>query len=133
MGAPRGQMAFVSLTALACLSAAVMCACPGARDGGRIASAGCVKDGDCGEGRVCSAGQCREPHVFADPVTRGADPTGAGRTAGSPPFAMYRGDAQHRGRLAGAAARKAPKQLWSLATGGPIVGSPTIGPDGTIY
>jgi outer membrane protein assembly factor BamB len=115
------------------LCAAVMAACPGARIGGQGGMPGCGKDSDCKGGRVCTAGTCVDPDDPDGARVAGSDPAGTTHQPGSPPFAMYKGDAQHTGRLAGAAPKKAPKQLWALAAGGPIVGSPTVGPDETIY
>src|SRR5258707_11022269 len=47
-------------------------------------------------------------------------------------FAMFGGDARHTGRRGGPAPAKQPKELWKVAVGGVVAGSPTIGPDGTI-
>ncbi|MGH7634184.1 MAG: PQQ-binding-like beta-propeller repeat protein, partial [Gemmatimonadaceae bacterium] len=52
---------------------------------------------------------------------------------GSPPFAMFGGDARHSGKRGGPAPAQAPKELWSVDVHGPVAGSPTIGPDGKIY
>jgi outer membrane protein assembly factor BamB len=129
----RRPAVLVGFAVLGWLAAAVMAACPGARGTGAGGAPGCGKDSDCKGGRVCSAGECRDPAEVSGPRVAGADPTGTTRAPGSPPFAMFKGDAQHTGRLAGAAPRKAPRQVWALAAGGPIVGSPTVGPDETIY
>src|SRR5690349_19708317 len=43
------------------------------------------------------------------------------------------GDARHTGRRAGPAPAKAPKELWTYAASDVLAGSPTVGPDGTIY
>ena len=59
--------------------------------------------------------------------------TNPGPVAGAPPFAMFGGDARHTGRRGGPAPQKAPKELWKQSVGGVAAGSPTIGPDGTIY
>ncbi|MEO8704698.1 MAG: PQQ-binding-like beta-propeller repeat protein, partial [Kofleriaceae bacterium] len=70
------------------------------------------------------------------------DPTGSGSAApvvattpvkGSPAFAMFGGDARHTGRRPGLAPMKTPKELWAVSVGGVAAGSPTVGPDGTIY
>lgn len=53
--------------------------------------------------------------------------------AAPPPFAMFGGNAQHTGRLAGPAPKKMPTEVWHSPVGGVVAGSPTIGPDGTIY
>ena len=66
-------------------------------------------------------------------------PVGDGRrlepspVKGSPAFAMFGGDARHTGRRGGPAPTSAPKELWSVDVDGVVAGSPTIGPDGTIY
>jgi len=46
---------------------------------------------------------------------------------------MFGGDARHTGRRGGPAPRTRPTEQWSAAVGGVVAGSPTIGPDGTIY
>lgn len=107
---------------------------------------GCSKDSDCKGARICSADRvCIEPppgsaaHVKSrgdtakDRDARDVVNTTRNQGPGSPPFAMFGGDAQNTGRLAGSAPAKTPAQRWSLATGGPIVGSPTVGPDSTVY
>ena len=101
---------------------------------------GCSKDTDCRDPRVCERGACVDPH----PIARGtSDPTSDGGPAtdvvsdvavkGSPAFAMFGGDARHTGRRGGPAPTAAPKELWSVDVKGVVAGSPTIGPDGTIY
>src|SRR5678815_2992002 len=70
------------------------------------------------------------------PTTGGGRDGGAvvpGHAPGAPPFAMFGGDPQHTGRLAGAAPEKPPAAKWKLQLEGRVVGSPTVGPDGTIY
>ncbi len=110
--------------------------------------AGCGKDSDCKGARICSAERvCVEPPPGSAAYRKtapGAEASksdkaanqatdAAVKTAGSPPFAMFGGNAQNTGVLAGAAPATKPKELWSISAGGPIVGSPTVGPDGTIY
>lgn len=46
---------------------------------------------------------------------------------------MFGGDARHTGRRGGPAPAKSPRELWKLPLGGVVAGSPTLGPDGTIY
>ncbi|HKE18684.1 MAG TPA: PQQ-binding-like beta-propeller repeat protein [Kofleriaceae bacterium] len=116
------------------LVAASMAACPGMR-ATRSAPPGCTKDTDCHASRVCEEGECRDRVAPALAGGVGRAQTGAPAESHpvSPPFAMYKGNAQHTGQLAGRPPERAPRQMWQVKTGGPIVGSPTIGPDGTIY
>lgn len=100
---------------------------------------GCGKDSDCKGARICNRhGICVEPgpgpgaRMAVDAGAPG-EPDAAVRAPGSPPFAMFGGDAHNRGRLAGLAPQDKPAQIWSLTTGGPVVGSPTVGPDGTVF
>ena len=46
---------------------------------------------------------------------------------------MFGGDQANTGRLGRNAPTKQPSQIWETKLGGPIVGSPTIGPKGTIF
>ncbi|CAN5506911.1 hypothetical protein BH11MYX1_BH11MYX1_18740 [soil metagenome] len=46
---------------------------------------------------------------------------------------MFGGDARHTGKRGGPAPTQQPKELWSVDLKGVVAGSPTIGPDGTIY
>ncbi len=114
------------------LLAAAMVACPG-KVAQRSTLPGCGKDTDCHASRVCDDGECR------DRVAGGGASAGQGGAApaearpGAPPFAMYKGNAQHTGALAGRPPERAPRPLWQFKTGGPVTGSPTIGPDGTVY
>src|SRR5213078_2704241 len=101
-------------------------------------SVGCSKDTDCKDPRVCEHSTCVDPRPA--PAASGAAPGGAavaseaaGPAPGAPPFAMFGGDARHTGRRGGPAPRKQPAPAWSAAVGGVVAGSPTIGPDGTIY
>ncbi|HEX2689516.1 MAG TPA: PQQ-binding-like beta-propeller repeat protein, partial [Kofleriaceae bacterium] len=107
-------------------------------------SVGCSKDTDCKDPRVCENTLCVDPQLAPHPAippvaaAKTENPllgSGAKGTAttGPPPFAMFGGDARHTGRRGGPAPRKPPAALWSTAVGGVIAGSPTIGPDGTIY
>jgi outer membrane protein assembly factor BamB len=98
---------------------------------------GCSKDTDCKDPRVCERGVCVDPRPIGQSevvVTR--DDAGVAKSSpvkGPPAFAMFGGDARHSGRRAGAAPLKQPKELWKVDVKGAVVGSPTIGPDGTIY
>src|SRR5262245_7218315 len=126
-----GRFGFV-LVAVA--SVAASCSGTQAREG----MVGCSKDTDCRDPRVCERGVCVDPHPRAPGDGGGPGVADAARAVapavvGSPPFAMFGGDARHTGRRGGAAPAKAPKEAWSVGVGGPVAGSPTIGPDGTIY
>src|SRR5436190_13690492 len=105
----------------------------------RDRAGGCSKDTDCRDPRICERGACVDPHhatapTGSPPTTDGSAAVGS-RTpvAGAPPFAMFGGDARHTGRRGGPAPQRAPKEVWKVAVGNVIAGSPTIGPDGTIY
>src|SRR5690349_2886248 len=94
---------------------------------------GCSKDTDCKDPRVCEKGACVEPvarTVVADAAVAVAT---SAPVKGAPPFAMFGGDARHTGRRGGRAPVKAPAEVWSVDVHGVVAGSPTIGPDGTIY
>ncbi len=93
---------------------------------------GCTTDRQCKGARICVQRRCVEPARPAASAPIDAGIPDARRPA-SPPFAMFGGDARHTGRLAGPAPAEAPTQRWSFSTGQAIVGSPTVGPDGTIY
>jgi outer membrane protein assembly factor BamB len=103
---------------------------------GSPAVPGCSKDSDCKGARVCGP---RDRCMEAPPARLSVTARDAGATAETPrspgpgPFAMYGANAQHTGRVAGRAPEQRPAELWSLDIGQPITGSPTIGPDGTIY
>src|SRR5512140_1504393 len=104
--------------------------------GVKARAVGCSKDIDCKDPRVCEHAVCVDPHPSLHPLPQPATPSdaaGSPAMTGSPPFAMFGGDAQHTGRRGGAAPRKQPAELWTTAVGGVVAGSPTIGPDGTIY
>src|ERR1041385_3361820 len=105
--------------------------------GTQARQAGCSKDTDCRDPRVCDHGACVDPHPVAKlaPATTdaGADVPSETPVKGSPAFAMAGGDARHTGRRSGPAPATAPKELWSVDVKGVVAGSPTIGPDGTIY
>lgn len=117
--------------------ASVAAACAGAQP--RLP--GCGKDSDCKGARICGAsGRCmdapppRSPAKPAEPPPAAPSAPAAGSAhPAAGPFAMFGGDAQHTGRLAGPAPAQRPTELWSLDLGQPITGAPTIGPDGTIY
>jgi outer membrane protein assembly factor BamB len=97
--------------------------------------AGCGKDADCRLGRVCIERRCADAAGLRPAADAGPTEADAREkwTAGPLPFAMYLGNAQHTGRTAGAAPAKRPAEQWSYKVSKPIVGSPTVGPDGTIY
>ena len=109
--------------------------------GARSRTVGCSKDTDCKDPRVCENTVCVDPRPVAGPAgsddprpTAGTGaPAAALAVTGSPPFAMFGGDARHTGRRGGPAPRTQPAPRWSAAVGGVVAGSPTIGPDGTIY
>src|SRR5215470_287084 len=108
--------------------AAVGCSAPEPR------SVGCVKDTDCKDPRVCERGVCVNPRPPAGDAGAPVPAVGTGAAApGPPPFAMFGGDARHTGRRGGPAPRGQPAEQWSAAVGGAVAGSPTIGPDGTVY
>src|SRR5690606_5299796 len=122
-----------SAAALAALALAGVELASGCTRAQPAARPGCGKDDDCKGARVCTAGQCRDPEPRAAAPDAGpASPSGP-REPGSPPFAMFGGDARHTGLLAGPVPERAPSLVWKVATGGPIVGSPTVGPGGTIH
>ena len=128
----RGALGVVAVLAGAVSALGTGCAGKGSQGAG-----GCSKDTDCKGKRICVHLDCVEPGGEAVSPRRdgGAGPApGGGEDHGvGAPFAMFGGDARHRGRLAGAAPAKAPTQQWAFQTAGPIVGSPIVGPDGTIY
>lgn len=98
---------------------------------------GCGKDTDCKGDRVCSAqGRCINPpgdrQLLGD-VSVLAPGSSKAIIKGSPPFAMYGGDAKNSGRVAGLVPKKAPVEAWRIKTPEPLSSSPTIGPDGTVY
>lgn len=104
----------------------------------------CAKDTDCRGGRICNEElRCAEPskgsaaiqHKDAGAQTEAviADDASREPIVGVPPFAMFGGNAQNTGQLAGKAPNKAPKQTWEVKFDKAIVGSPSVGPDGTIY
>lgn len=107
--------------------------------------AGCRKDTDCKGDRICTPRRpgsaqrlCSAPHPAPDTLARPAPETaGPAPTptppAGAPPFAMYGGNAQNTGHLAGPVPDQVPTQRWAMQAGDAIVGSPTIGPDGSIF
>ena len=120
------------MIALAALVASAGCPGPGASTSLRLP--GCGKDTDCKGRRVCVAQQCVEPHLAAAAGPDGGPASASAPHApGAPPLAMYKGNAQHTGVLAGPAPAVQPQLMWTIKTGGPIVGSPTVGADGTIY
>ena len=100
--------------------------------------AGCTKDVECKGARVCSARQCVEPPPGSaantgDGGSGAVDAIDEGPPAGPPPFAMFAGDAQNTGRLAGPAPATKPTEKWVVHATDAIVGSPTVGPDGMIF
>src|SRR3954468_3553020 len=77
-------------------------------------AAGCSKDTDCKDPRVCERAMCVDPKpigaagssVGAAGSPVGAEPSqpaGAPQPAGVPPFAMFGGDARHSGKRGGPA------------------------------
>ncbi|HTL37067.1 MAG TPA: PQQ-binding-like beta-propeller repeat protein, partial [Kofleriaceae bacterium] len=118
---------------LAAVWAAMVLGCSGTQ----ARQVGCSKDTDCRDPRVCDKGVCVDPHPVAKVVTTvndaGVEVTSEVPVKGSPAFAMAGGDARHTGRRSGPAPAAAPKELWSVDVKGVVAGSPTIGPDGTIY
>jgi outer membrane protein assembly factor BamB len=100
---------------------------------------GCGKDTDCKGHRVCVKGQCAEPPSRTpgtpSSTKQGGDPSAntSSHPKGPKPFAMFGGNAANTGVLTGAAPAKKPGELWRLGVGGPIVGSPTVGPNGSVY
>ena len=101
--------------------------------GAQSRAVGCSKDTDCKDPRICERGVCVDPPPMP-PRTAGraaaaaaVDTAAEGSPArGSPPFAMFGGDARHTGRRGGPAPRTQPAQVWSAAVGGVVAGSPTI-------
>jgi outer membrane protein assembly factor BamB len=118
----RGMAAVAAIA-----SALALAGCPGVR---RPAE-GCSKDTDCKGERICRLSQCVEPGPRVS--SPGLDAPPPAPPPGSPPFAMFKGDARNTGRVAAAAPEVAPVERWRFRTGGPVVGSPSVGPDGTIY
>src|SRR3954469_12900471 len=110
--------------------AALISACSGAQ---KQPEGGCTKDTDCRNPRICEANVCIDPHALAASRDGGAPVTNPHPVKGSAPFAMFGGDARHTGKRGGPAPASAPKELWSTDVKGVVAGSPTIGPDGTIY
>ena len=98
---------------------------------------GCSKDTDCKDPRVCERGVCVDPHPVGTSASlvksEDTDVPSATPVKGPPAFAMFGGDARHSGRRGGPAPIKQPTELWKVDVKGVIAGSPTIGPDGTIY
>ncbi len=100
---------------------------------------GCTKDTDCKDPRVCERGVCVDPKPVAKPVADLSLTADAGVRVSTTPvkgpraFAMFGGDARHTGRRAGPAPLKAPSEAWKVDVKGVVAGSPTLGPDGTIY
>jgi len=121
----RRRSGFVAAVA----AAVVGCSGPQKSEGG------CTKDIDCRSPRICEANVCTDPHlsVGSNQTSARVPVTNPIPVKGPPPFAMFGGDARHTGRRAGAAPAQMPKQLWSTDVKGVVAGSPTIGPDGTIY
>lgn len=110
--------------------------------GGQRGTPSCGRDTDCLGGRICNEHlRCAEPApgsaalwVDAGVVAVAApDADVAQPIVGTPPFAMFGGNAQNTGTLAGAAPLVKPEQIWELHFDKPIVGSPSVGPNGTIY
>jgi outer membrane protein assembly factor BamB len=101
---------------------------------------GCSSDRDCKLDRVCEAGACVWPQAAASAARAGA-PTPA-RAATAPAFpkyaaepaqAMFRLGPTHRGRSPFALPTTKPDIAWIASAAGPVVSSPALGDDGTIY
>jgi len=101
---------------------------------------GCGSDRDCKLDRVCDAGRCvwaQGPRAGAG----GASAASSGVTAAValPQYAleaaqaMFRLGAAHRGRSSFNLPIVKPDVAWSVTTGGPIVSSPAVANDGTIF
>ena len=126
---------------LAAAVAAVVLVAHGGCSGTQARQVGCAKDTDCRDPRVCDQGVCVEPRPGMSLRARAstgdaslAEVTRSDRpVTGSPAFAMFGGDARHTGRRSGPAPAKAPTEVWKVSVNGVVAGSPTIGPDGTIY
>ena len=110
--------------------------CSGSQSGPSV----CGTDLDCLGGRVCNEhGRCSEPTPSSAALWPDAGPEAAPRADAAQPirgpvaYAMFGGDAKNTGALVGKAPLKKPKEIWRLDFEKPIVGSPTVGPDGTIY
>ena len=119
------------------LSFTALFACSGTQTG----PAACAKDTDCLGGRVCNEhSRCAEPPPGSAALwsDAGVTPVAAAPDAmvaivGPGPHAMFGGNARNTGALVGKAPLKAPKEIWRLDFEQPIVGSPTVGPNGTVY
>ena len=111
------------------LIAVVMGACSGTQ--AKQQPGGCSKDTDCRAPRVCNAGACVDPR----PVAGSGEGSAVSTTPvkGSPPAAMFGGDARHTGKRGGPAPAKQPKEVWNVDVHGVVPGQVTIGPDGTLY
>lgn len=93
----------------------------------------CGKDTDCKGPRVCVRGDCVDPAGVGGGGGVGGDRADPVAVRGPRPFAMLGGDAAHRGRGGGPAPLKQPSERWRVELGAAVSGSPTLGPDGTIY
>lgn len=102
--------------------------CPRTR---QVPTEGCEHDMHCKGERVCVEARCVPP----PPVDAGVPAVDAASATaeGAPPFAMFGGNGRHTGALAGPAPTKQPTEVWRVSLGGPIAGSPIVGPDGTVY
>ena len=138
-GVMGGSTGLVGIMAALTVIPLLLAGCPGPTVPART---GCARDSDCKGARICSPeARCIEPPPgsAAHPRTgavRDAGPETPAETVrqpGSPPFAMFGGNAQNTGQVSSPAPATRPQQVWSLTTGGPMVGSPSVGPDGTIY
>ena len=118
------------------MAAAVVAVAQLGCSGTQARQVGCSKDTDCKDPRVCEKGVCVDPRRVGQSVRAVASRDGGVESEpvkGPRAFAMFGGDARHTGRRAGPAPIKEPKELWSVDVKGVVAGSPTIGPDGTIY
>lgn len=117
------------------LAVAALTACSGSQQRGVV---GCESDMQCLGGRICNEhSRCSEPPPASAALWSDASvpmPIDAAvPIVGTPPFAMFGGNAQNTGLLGGDAPMKRPSEQWFLKFDKPIVGSPTVGPTGTVF
>lgn len=121
-----------------CCELLLVASCSG---GQRVNPPTCGRDTDCLGGRICNVNlRCAEPPASSAALwidggiaDAALPPNSSAPVVGARPFAMFGGNAQNTGTLAGGAPKKKPSQAWELKFEKPIVGSPSVGPDGTIY
>ncbi len=107
-----------------------LCGCPATHP----PSAGCGKDTDCKDNRICVEGECVDP-VSANPNTD-ATPEIAPveeRTAGQG-RAWFRGGPGHAGASEAVGPKQEPALRWSVQLGAVVFATPTLvtGPGGTV-